>query len=792
MKAQQRTVNKTKKPTKGRTSGHATDEISVLVAGFPKETKRQDVMNYVSEIAPFYRSTIIKSHKNTFRGFQFIHFKSMKDAKNFVGKNYYFEGKQLDCKVSINHDDFTCNSLQNVREPKKVVAENLSVNISKNEVKQLFSRFGKVEEVILTPTLGDMFHNAFVTFYSYKSAKDCTQEKQILFDDNKIIDVKFAKPKFSSYMLRKTDPIQTSYIFMIMKERINFDPADFAYQQDNVMKSEDSKLLLKQFYAQKFQIYENYLYKETEEGSGENELTKKVIVSDEKLINVTDKKDKLDIIFNMNSKDDETTEILDSNQVSKALENEATEIHDGNQASNRKKSTVMERSSEEYLNSILDGPFNVNPEKLHPEVITPQSKIPKKKDEKKNLSSKKKDLICVLKDDKKINKKKVITSETYNINKESNAFPKDTKKKAKHLDNIQCIKPTIENKLLDNQKDSQQDDKDMNIDANAVNFQLNENCIEEYANKELENLKETGINNLARENLLLKDELLRMREKYGEEVKDSNGFQDAIPKNNKFDCYDGKIPSSLNKKGYPTYDENGKSEQYVYPQHQNFYSHIPNYQNHENTFFQNTNYQYQNNGFLQNNNTPGHFSDNSYYYPEMYYNQQTPQYYHGYNNMHYSDINYNQREPSTPDYDTYNYYSSNGMNRDGEHTQIFDSYGYPLHNDPSSVDMNTCYGYKKSLENLKKDEYLAPEMKGQYEINSPDSKNLSDIIIDAHNNPPLKETGIKECKVIDNQNGYQKLSRNPQNEISTNYDLAIDLNKLDGKISNSWTGFSLF
>ena len=722
-----------------------------------------------------------------FRGFQFIHFKSMKDAKNFVGKNFYFGGKQLDCKISIDHDDFTTNSLKNIREPKKVVAENLPVNISKNDVKKLFSRFGMVEEAILTPAQEDQFQNAFITFHTYKSAVECIQEKQILLDDDKITDVKFAKPKFSSYMLKKIDPIQSSYIFMIMKERINFDPVDFAYQQDNVMKSEDSKLLLEQFYAEKFLIYENYLYKETEESLGEKEQAKKVLFSDEKLINVTNDIGKLNIISNKIYVDNGTTEVLDGNQVSKTLNNESIEVHDSNQASKKEKSTAIERSSEEHPNNILNGSLNLNSETFYPEVIAPQSKIPKKKGEKKNWSSKKKDpqkeLACIVKDDKKINIKKELTPETSNINKESNAFHKDTKKKAKHLDNTQCIKLTTENKLKDNQKDSQQDDKDLNIDAKAVNFHLDKNCIEKDANKELENLKETGINNLARENLLLKDELIRLREKYGEDVKDSNDIQDTISKDNRFDCYEVKIPSSSSEKGYPTYDENGTLEQYANPKYQTCYPHIPNYHNHENTNFQNTDCYYQHNEFSQNNNTQANFSDNTYYYPEMYYNQQTPQYYYNNNSMHY----YHQREQTIPEYDPYNYYCSNNMSRVGDHTELFDTYGYPLHNDPSSVDMNTYYGYQNPLENLKRDDYLPPEINGQYEINNSDYKKNSDTLLDAHNNSP-KEAEIQECKMIDNQNGCQKYNCNPQDKIS----IKSDLKKIDRQISNSQTRFSLF
>ena len=257
-----------KKPPKDQ----CTHLISVLIAGFPPETAIKDVRDFLLKIAFNQKSTVIRGPKNSFRGFLFVHFKQMKSAQNFADKSYYFGDKQLDCKISINHNDFTIDSLQNIREPKKIIVGKLPQTLQKQDIARNFNKYGEIEEIIIVNATNDEFCNAFITFENYKDSKTCINEKQVYLITGEVVNVSYAIPKFSNYMLKKIDPGVRFYITLLKKEIIPFDPEDFIHLYDEIIQRDNSEKQLEDFYK-RFGIDYLEIKNELQKKSSSNENT---------------------------------------------------------------------------------------------------------------------------------------------------------------------------------------------------------------------------------------------------------------------------------------------------------------------------------------------------------------------------------------------------------------------------------------------------------------------------------------------------------------------------------------
>ena len=85
------------------------NRISVLLAGFPENTKLNHVENYLDSISGDREYTTIKKNNKKFRGFAFIHFDSKEEAEQFICKELRFEGKLLDYKLSESHNEYLQN-----------------------------------------------------------------------------------------------------------------------------------------------------------------------------------------------------------------------------------------------------------------------------------------------------------------------------------------------------------------------------------------------------------------------------------------------------------------------------------------------------------------------------------------------------------------------------------------------------------------------------------------------------------------------------------------------------------
>ncbi len=91
-------------------SNNDQTKISVLVAGFPKEHDAKAIKAFIELISPNRNFKLIKKNVNQFKGLVFIYFDELEEAQAFCMKDFYYQGKLIDCKISKNQDEFIIDS----------------------------------------------------------------------------------------------------------------------------------------------------------------------------------------------------------------------------------------------------------------------------------------------------------------------------------------------------------------------------------------------------------------------------------------------------------------------------------------------------------------------------------------------------------------------------------------------------------------------------------------------------------------------------------------------------------
>lgn len=179
---------------------------------------------------------LVTDSKNRSRGFVFITFKTREEAEKFVVGEHVFEGKTLDCKISLDHESFIASSLNNIREPKKVFIDKIPRKFKKVDLEKIFGKFGEIEEIILIEKDERTINFAYVTYFDSNAAKNCVKQKYYDSGEELKMSVMFARPKFSKKMLIGIHPVLKEYIKNVQKGLKPYNPKDFIYLQDIVLK----------------------------------------------------------------------------------------------------------------------------------------------------------------------------------------------------------------------------------------------------------------------------------------------------------------------------------------------------------------------------------------------------------------------------------------------------------------------------------------------------------------------------------------------------------------------------
>lgn len=215
--------------------GQEIDESNtVFIGGIPKDSDIDDVNTYLLSICGNSPFNLITDSKSRLRGFAFVSFSDKNDIKRFLSKPHSYNGKQLDCKSSLEQSDYVDASLNNIREPKKIYADDIPKQYTKKILQEAFSAYGEIEEIILIEKAKKPKNFAYITFADTDSAQKCIKEAYIKLDLQTFISVVYARPKFSKKMLQ-TVPVEIQkYIKQVQKRTKEYDPTDFAALEEIV------------------------------------------------------------------------------------------------------------------------------------------------------------------------------------------------------------------------------------------------------------------------------------------------------------------------------------------------------------------------------------------------------------------------------------------------------------------------------------------------------------------------------------------------------------------------------
>ena len=202
------------------------NRLKVLVAGFPPDTTKHTADICMETISEGREYSLILRNKKKFRGFAFILFDEKAEAEQFIEREHRMGKKILDCKIAKNHDDYINECLEELVNPKKVFAQNIPKSRTKNDLHQIFSEFGQVNDVIIITKKEQVHNNAFIAFDNFENSKSCVDKKIINIESDLGIEVVYARPKFSSLMLYKIDHQLKDYLENIKKHVNPYDPEE--------------------------------------------------------------------------------------------------------------------------------------------------------------------------------------------------------------------------------------------------------------------------------------------------------------------------------------------------------------------------------------------------------------------------------------------------------------------------------------------------------------------------------------------------------------------------------------
>lgn len=149
---------------------------TVFIGGLPKSRHIKQVDDYIKTLSGNREYNVIVDARKKLRGFAFIMFDTIEEAQDFVKKEHWYQGKLLDCKLSLDHNDYIKSSLINIRMPKKVFLDYVPKKFTKEHLTNIFKSFGEVIELItIDKGVSDLCYT-YVTFDDFESAEKVVKQ----------------------------------------------------------------------------------------------------------------------------------------------------------------------------------------------------------------------------------------------------------------------------------------------------------------------------------------------------------------------------------------------------------------------------------------------------------------------------------------------------------------------------------------------------------------------------------------------------------------------------------------
>lgn len=188
-----------------------SSEFKVFVGGLSVNCDDQELREYLMKFGTVVHCEIIKDKSRKSKGYGFATFSDEESVRRAVGKQHFLKGKCFEIRVQV---DSSQNSelLQTIAK-RKIFVSNLKQAINENDLARFFSRFGTVEEVLISRDPATQLSKGFgfVVFVDPESAKAALygQSKRNVRIKNHDIIVKEAIPKKDILKQRKISKNQS-------------------------------------------------------------------------------------------------------------------------------------------------------------------------------------------------------------------------------------------------------------------------------------------------------------------------------------------------------------------------------------------------------------------------------------------------------------------------------------------------------------------------------------------------------------------------------------------------------
>ena len=149
----------------------------IFVGGCPKELRNRDLKEYFKKFGKVTESRLVKDKRTKkFRGFAFVSFSSPANVEKVLKtKDHYIRGKRIDIKKAFTKRQTKKKLLD--EKQRKLYITGVSRNLTRNDIKSAFSRFGKIEEVrvIHDPSKNHRKGYGFILFGDEKGLRKILQ-----------------------------------------------------------------------------------------------------------------------------------------------------------------------------------------------------------------------------------------------------------------------------------------------------------------------------------------------------------------------------------------------------------------------------------------------------------------------------------------------------------------------------------------------------------------------------------------------------------------------------------------
>ena len=209
----------------------------ILFKGFPPETGFKDIEDYIKDVCEYLKIKVI-SKKSNFYTFAFVYFENAANLHKVLQKKHYYKGIQLETKLPLDRDEHIKQSVQDLREPRKIFVDKIPKGYTANDIKSIFGNYGKIVSINMFFNNNKPINQANITFQEHHSSLACVTKHSFGSKKDKVMTVYYAQPKFSEYMLLSVDARIRSYIRDVQKRKKYYNPREFQVLHDVILEEE--------------------------------------------------------------------------------------------------------------------------------------------------------------------------------------------------------------------------------------------------------------------------------------------------------------------------------------------------------------------------------------------------------------------------------------------------------------------------------------------------------------------------------------------------------------------------